>query len=125
MPPGGGQTMQTADQLLLGIVQALAAARRKELGLATARASYGFMTVGPKGARRLVPDADTRACGQKFLEWRRKGFSWSAIYLHAWHVGLRTRDGREWSYGSIRRAVEAETRLQAQEAGQPAAPAVS
>jgi len=117
--------MQTADQILLGIVQTLAAARRKDLGLATARASYGFMTVGPKGAKQLVPDEYTRACGQKFLEWRRKGFSWSAIYLHAWHVGLRTRDGREWSYGSIRRAVEAEMRLQAQEAGQQAAPAVS
>jgi hypothetical protein len=117
--------MQTADHILLGIVETLASARRKELGLATARAGYGFMTVGPKGARRVVPDPHTRACGRKFLEWRRMGFSWSVIYLYTWRVGLRTRDGREWSYGSIRRAVEAEKQLQAQEAGQEAAPAVS
>jgi hypothetical protein len=109
--------MMHADHILLNIVQTLAAARRPTLGLATTRASYGFMTVGPKGARQLVPDEYTRACGRKFLEWRRKGFSWSAIYLHCWHVGLRTRGGRGWSYGSIRRAVEAEQRLQAQQSG--------
>src|SRR5262249_20872556 len=60
--------MQTADQILLNLIQALAAARRPALGLATARASYGFMTVGPKGAKQLVPDEYTRACG---------GGSWS------------------------------------------------
>ena len=115
----------TEDRLLLNIIQALATARRKDLGLATARASYGFMTLGPKGAKRLVPDPYTRQCGQAFVRWRQMGYSWSQIYLHCWRSKLRTRDGREWSYGSIRRAVEAEQRLQAQEAGQQAAPAVS
>src|SRR5262249_20872554 len=79
----------------------------------------------PQGGEAAGPGRVHAGLRRRFLEWRRKGFSWSAIYLHAWHVGLRTRDGREWSYGSIRRAVEAETRLEAQEAGQPAAPAVS
>jgi hypothetical protein len=45
------------------------------------------------------------------------------IYLHCWHHKLLTRDGREWNYGSIRRAVKAEERLQAQEAGEQVAPA--
>jgi hypothetical protein len=108
--------MQEADKILVRMVTILAHARRKELGLPPARAGYGFMLVGPRGRRRLVPDEYTRDCGQKFLEWRRKGFSWASIYLHLWHHKVRTRDGREWSYGSIRRAVEAEQRLQEQEA---------
>ena len=70
--------------------------------------------------KRLVPDEYTRACGRKFLEWRQQGFSWSEIYNHCWKIRLLTRDGREWSEGAIKRAVQGELRLQEAEAQQQA-----
>lgn len=88
---------------------------RKELGLATGKPPYGYKIAGRPGYKRLVPCPHTRACGQKFLEWRYKGYSWSEIYNHSWMIDLRTRDGREWSEGAIKRAVRGEMLLQAED----------
>jgi hypothetical protein len=97
-------------------VRALIWSRRKSLDLATGKAPYGFTTEGPPGGKRLVPCAYTRACGRKFLEWKRQGVTWAAIYNHCWKLGITRLDGREWSEGAIKRAVRAEALLQHAEA---------
>src|SRR5262245_32808041 len=107
-----------AAKALSSLFRALIWSKRKALGLATGKPPYGFKTAGPPGFKRLVPCGYTRACGAKFLAWRRAGHSWATIYNHAWKVGLVRLDGREWSEGAIKRAVRAEALLQAEEARQ-------
>jgi hypothetical protein len=103
-------------ELLYGVVRVLIWAKRRELGLATGKPPYGFKIAGRPGYKRLVPCPHTRACGRKFLEWREKGYSWSEIYNHVWMIKMRTRDGREWSEGAIKRAVNGERALLEEEA---------
>jgi len=111
---------------LLGI---LVWARRKELGLACGSAPYGHRIVGSRGCRHLVPDPEQRAWARKFIELRRHGFrdyrgraiagpSYRQIVVYLWHQNAVRPDGREFTEGTIRRWIEGELRLQAEEARQ-------
>jgi DNA invertase Pin-like site-specific DNA recombinase len=91
-------------------------ARRKAAGKPiNGNPPYGFKYTGPRRHRRPVPDSYTRAIGRLIVKWRLDGHSLDTIYYHLLAHRVRTRDGREWSRGSIQRAFYGECRLQAQE----------
>jgi DNA invertase Pin-like site-specific DNA recombinase len=74
-------------------------------------APYGFKLAGAKGHRRLVPDSYTRAVGDQIVRLRGQGTPWEEVYFELLRQGVKTRDGREWSKGSILRAYSGELRL--------------
>jgi DNA invertase Pin-like site-specific DNA recombinase len=79
------------------------------------QAPYGFRLTGRRGRRKLAANPEQRRVGRLILEWRLQGYTWEAIQVALIRRGLRP-NGRELSYGSIRRWCVAEARLQALEA---------
>jgi DNA invertase Pin-like site-specific DNA recombinase len=92
--------------------------RRKRGKPTNQNAPYGFRYVGPRGNKRKVAVEYTRTIGRYIVQWRLAGHSWEAIYFNLLRQHVRTRDGREWSYGAIQRAFRGECRLQAEEGRQ-------
>jgi DNA invertase Pin-like site-specific DNA recombinase len=90
-------------------------AERRKRGRPTGTPPYGFKTAGPRGDRRFVPDTYTRAVARKIVALRQEGLSWSQVYVRLLQERVKTRDGREWSEGAIRRVYEGELKLQAAE----------
>jgi DNA invertase Pin-like site-specific DNA recombinase len=79
-------------------------------------AGYGFRLIGPKGHKRRVTDIEERASMRRIVKSRCDGCSWEAIYFEFLKLGIRTREGKEWSLSRIYRAFQAELRLMAKEA---------
>lgn len=87
-------------------------------------APYGFRHAGKFGDRRLVPDTHTRAIGRLIVRMRDQGHTWEGVYHFLLAQGVRTRGGREVSYGSMQRFFHAEQRLQTEEAAAKVASSV-
>ena len=96
---------------------------RRRRGLGGGRPHYGFKhetrhrTVdGKREAYKVeVPDPEERRVMKMMLAWRTQDPPWSFDQIREklnYELKLRTRDGREWSIGRIRRAIKAEARLQ-------------
>ena len=80
-------------------------------------AGYGFKYVGAKGHKRRVADPDERATMKRIVKSRCDGCSWEAIYFEFLKLGIKTKEGKEWSISRLYRAFQAELRLMAKEAG--------
>jgi DNA invertase Pin-like site-specific DNA recombinase len=80
---------------------------------------YGFKTVGPRGARRLITDRPLRAIGKMIVGWRDEGWPWPKIYLHLFKTKIRYRD-REVSEMNCRRWDKGERDLMKKEAAKSA-----
>ncbi len=102
-----------------------ALASRKSRGVAHSHyAGYGFKW--QKTGRRDHRDKPIKikvCCPQEreamshLVRWRTEGYSWDEMYHHLRKLGLKTKEGCEWSRNRIRRAFAAELRLMAEEAG--------
>jgi len=79
-------------------------------------AGYGFKYVGAKGHKRRVADPDERATMKRIVKSRCEGCSWEAIYFEFLQLGIKTKEGKEWSVSRIYRAFQAELVLMAKEA---------
>jgi DNA invertase Pin-like site-specific DNA recombinase len=79
-------------------------------------AGYGFRLIGPKGHKRRVPDPEERATMKRIVKSRCEGCSWEAIYFEFLKLGIKTREGKEWSISRLYRAFQAELVLMAKEA---------
>ena len=102
--------------IVTDLARSLLYAERKRLGLPVGPAPFGFRTTGPRGHKRFVACKWSRDCAKLFIRMRQAGYSWAKIYLTCWKQNLLTADGREWSEGSIKRAVAGELKLQRLEA---------
>jgi DNA invertase Pin-like site-specific DNA recombinase len=79
-------------------------------------AGYGFRWVGAKGQKRRVVDGEERATMRRIVKSRCEGCSWEAIYFEFLQLGIKTKEGKEWSVSRIYRAFQAELVLMAKEA---------
>jgi DNA invertase Pin-like site-specific DNA recombinase len=96
-------------------------AYQAKMGLATnGYAGYGFKFVGSRGNKKKVPDPEERAVMAWIVKHNMDNYTWRDMYLHLLEQGVRTRKGKEWSIGRIRRACVAEYLLRAQEEGKKA-----
>ena len=82
-------------------------------------AGYGFKYVGAKGHKRRVEDPEERAMMKRIVKARCESCAWAAIYFEFLKLGIRTREGKEWSISRIFRAFRAELILMAQESANP------
>jgi putative DNA-invertase from lambdoid prophage Rac len=130
----GLDPLSLIGRMIVGLLGVVAEFEKGMIGLRTKEAldekkRKGFVHVGKspygckkgggtKGNRRWVPDPYTRAMGAKFLAWFEAGWSAEKIYIHCLKPGVRlkTRLGKEWSLGAIKRAIAGEKKLQAIEA---------
>ena len=79
-------------------------------------AGYGFKYVGAKGYKRRVTDAEERKTMARIVKSRCDGCSWEAIYFEFLKLGIKTREGKEWSISRLFRAFRVALKLMAQEA---------
>jgi DNA invertase Pin-like site-specific DNA recombinase len=82
-------------------------------------AGYGFRYVGAKGQKRRVVDGEERATMKRIVKSRCDGCSWEAIYFEFLQLGIKTKEGKEWSVSRIYRAFQAELVLMAKESARP------
>jgi site-specific DNA recombinase len=92
----------------------------KRKGLACGRPNLGLKHVrttrGGEKVHVLVPDPDERAVMAMLADLRRQKWSYHRIYEKVtYELKLKTRDGKEWTHGRIRRAIQAELLLQLKE----------
>ena len=80
-------------------------------------AGYGFKYVGAKRHKRRVADTEERVTMKRIVKSRCDGCSWEAIYFEFLKLGIKTKEGKEWSISRLYRAFQAELRLMAKEAG--------
>src|SRR5262249_3786186 len=67
---------------------------KKEAGLKYCRyPGYGYRWF--RGRR--VPDEYERMVMGKIVDWKQAGYSWYQIAAHLFQLGVRTRNGSEWS----------------------------
>jgi hypothetical protein len=81
-------------------------------------AGFGFRLVGPRGRKRRVVDEVERRTMGRIVELRDSGCSWSQAAVRLMHDGV-TRNGREWSPSTVRRAHKAELALRQAETETP------
>jgi hypothetical protein len=81
-------------------------------------AGFGFRLVGPRGRKRRVVDEVERRTMGRIIELRDSGCSWSQAAVRLMHDGV-TRNGREWSPSTVRRAHKAELALRQAETETP------
>lgn len=88
---------------------------KKRRGLPTGgTCPYGLKKVGVRRNSRFVPDPEMRAAGARIVQLKDElGYTWHRIFFALRKEGLRRRNGREWSWGSILRAYEGEKKLRA------------
>ena len=79
-------------------------------------AGYGFKYVGAKGQKRRIADTEERATMKRIVKSRCEGCSWEAIYFEFLQLGIKTKEGKEWSISRLYRAFQAELVLMAKEA---------
>jgi DNA invertase Pin-like site-specific DNA recombinase len=80
-------------------------------------AGYGFKYAGAKRHKRRVADTEERVTMKRIVKSRCDGCSWEAIYFEFLKLGIKTKEGKEWSISRLYRAFQAELRLMAKEAG--------
>jgi DNA invertase Pin-like site-specific DNA recombinase len=76
---------------------------------------YGFKITGPLGKRRFLPDPDSRRIGRHVVRYRQRGYTWVEIYWGLVRDSIRTRRGKEWSIGALRRAFMGDLRFMAED----------
>jgi site-specific DNA recombinase len=92
----------------------------KRKGLACGRPNLGFKhertTRAGEKVHVLVADPEERAVMGMLADLRRQRWSYHQIYERVtYELKLKTRDGKEWTHGRIRRAIKAELLLQLKE----------
>jgi DNA invertase Pin-like site-specific DNA recombinase len=69
--------------------------------------------------KHKISNPDERAVMAEIAKWRIDGYDYDSIYHHLRKSKIKTTDGKEWSRDRVKRAYQAELRLQQIESGPP------